>query len=237
MLPVLFLMGIGPAFTWARSDVSTIIKKFRVSFILSFLLALSIPYLFTHELHWPLILGLSLSFWIILATFQNIGFKVKRNGMLFAHLGFAICVIGIVASETFSVQKDVRMHLGDTVSVANYQFQFFGTHQIDGSNYQAEEGQVRVTKYHQYVTTLHPQLRLYKTQNMAIAKTAIHATPFRDLYVALGEPLANQDWSLRIYYKPFIRWIWAGGLLMLLGGLISATHFRYRTRTLKAVQR
>lgn len=239
VLPILILMGIGPAIHWSKGNFILTYHKLKYSMLIAIAAAIILPFLITGQINYYLIIGLLLSLWIILATLQDNFFNhskkittqqftLSRLGMIFAHIGFAVTAIGIVVSNTYSIQKDVSMNPSDSLNIANYHFTFLNTYPIQGPNYSGDEAAVLVQDSSHKHIVLHPQQRIYKVQNVSQTKTAIDAGIFRDLYVALGEPLENNAWSLRIYYKPFIRWIWLGGILMLIGGLLAAFDKRYR---------
>ena len=158
-------------------------------------------------------------------------FPAEMAGMLLAHAGVAVFVAGVLVSESLSVERDVRLSPGQSTQVAGYSFRFDGVQLVDGPNWKAEQGSVQVSRDGQVVAHLHPQKRLYSSERIQ-TESAIDPGITRDLYVALGEPLDDQhienDWTLRLYYKPFIRWIWGGGLLMMLGGFVSACARRFR---------
>ncbi|RXD47276.1 cytochrome c-type biogenesis CcmF C-terminal domain-containing protein, partial [Xanthomonas perforans] len=158
-------------------------------------------------------------------------FPAEMAGMLIAHAGVAVFVAGVLVSESLSVERDVRLSPGQSAQIAGYSFRFDGVQLVDGPNWKAEQGSVQVSRNGQVVAQLHPQKRLYSSERIQ-TESAIDPGITRDLYVALGEPLDDEhienDWTLRLYYKPFIRWIWAGGLLMMLGGFVSACARRFR---------
>lgn len=243
MLPMLFIMGMGPLTHWRETSLSLLVKRLRFTFFVTILLALT-AILFLRDLSGGVFIGLAAAIWITLTTLQNVWqfqvnklFPVRKElprarwGMIVAHLGIAVCITGFVMTSHFSVERDVRMAQGDSVIVGPYQFKFLGIRNLIGPNYSAVEAGVLVTaKDGREITLLKPQERLYTVQQVVLAKTAIDMSLFRDLYVTLGEPLPNDQWALRIYYKPFIRWIWLGGLFMLLGGILAATDPRYRRK-------
>ncbi len=246
MLPMLFLMGIGPLVHWREMSSSLLVKRLRLALIMSLLIAMIALFLL-RVLSWGIFIGIAIATWIVLATLLNIWqfqvgkiFPIRKElprarwGMIVAHLGIAVCIIGLVMTSHFSAERDVRMAQGDSATVGPYQFKFLGVRNLTGPNYSAVEGGVLVTKGDNEVALLKPQERLYNVQQVVLAKTAIDINLFRDLYVALGEPLPNNQWALRIYYKPFVRWIWLGGLLMLLGGILAATDPRYRMKFYRA---
>lgn len=142
-------------------------------------------------------------------------------GMSIAHLGFFVLIIGIAFSSSLNQERNVRIKMGDTVNVGPYEFMFLGIQGINGSNYHGIQAAFDVAKQGHHITNLYPEKRIYTVREMVMTKVAIHAGIFRDLYIALGQPLDNDEWTVRIYYKPFIRWIWMGGILMMTGGLLS----------------
>lgn len=239
MICIMFLMGIAPLSRWRNTEGQLIIKKLGWIFLVSVGLALLLPWLMADNLSVGVIVGLALAFWIILATLESLFKKTEyfftlkklspsQWGMVIAHLGIAVCAIGVVLVSHYSLQKEVRVVPGDVVNVGDYQFKFFGVRNLTGPNYTGAEGGILVSKNQQAIKFLQPEQRYYTARKMALADTAIDMGIFRDLYVALGEQLDNGAWSLRIYYKPFVRWIWGGGLLMVLGGLIALGDRRYR---------
>ena len=163
-----------------------------------------------------LFLGLALSFWAILSVFW--AFRLSFGASV-AHIGFAILIVGILLSSVLTEEKDVRLRPGLATTLGPYQFFFVEVVVQNGPNYRGIRAVFDVLKNKHVVTQLHPEKRIYTVRNTVMTKVDIHPGLFRDLYIALGEPLPHEDWSLRIYYKPFIRWVWLGGLLMMLGGL------------------
>jgi cytochrome c-type biogenesis protein CcmF len=150
-------------------------------------------------------------------------------GMSIAHLGVAVFIVGITLTSIYSEEKDVRMTPGEQFILGGYSFEFKGVQSVPGPNYQAQKGHLTVSKDNQLIATLYPEKRIYRVQRNAMTEAAIDAGLTRDLFIALGEPRGEGGaWSLRIYVKPFIRWIWLGTIIMALGGLLAATDRRYR---------
>jgi cytochrome c-type biogenesis protein CcmF len=150
-------------------------------------------------------------------------------GMTLAHIGVAVFITGITLTSLYSEEKDVRLEPGDSYQLGEYTFQFEGVDQVAGPNYMANQGRVTVTRDGQLIQLMSPQKRIYNVQKMPMTEAAIDAGVTRDLFVALGEPLDDKGaWSVRVYVKPFIRWIWIGAVIMAFGGLLSATDRRYR---------
>lgn len=238
IIPVLFLMAIGPAIHWQSSKWQLVVSRFKYTFVVSLFLAVCLPLIFTGTLTVKVLLGLLLAFWVILATVQNNmttnraaqKSSTLRKGMVLAHLGFAVTVIGVVLTSAYSIQLDERMQPNDDLKIGPYYVHFVNVLPLQGPNYSGYQGNFLVSSQHHRNVLLQPELRLFTTQKMAMTKTAIQARPFNDLYIALAENLPNNAWSVRVYYKPFVRWIWLGGILMMLGGLIAAFNRRYSTQ-------
>jgi cytochrome c-type biogenesis protein CcmF len=152
-------------------------------------------------------------------------------GMLLAHVGVAVFVVGVTLVKGYETEQDVRMHFGDSVTAGPYQFALRGVSTGDGPNYRYQRAQVDVTRAGIPYLTLAPEKRNYRVQSNTMTEAAIDRGFTRDLYVSLGESIGPQDWTMRIYYKPFIDWIWAGCVLMALGGILAVCDRRYRKRS------
>jgi cytochrome c-type biogenesis protein CcmF len=149
--------------------------------------------------------------------------------MLVAHLGFAVSVIGVVATSQYAVEHDLKMSTGDTQELAGYEFRFIEVAQVRGANFVAEEARVDVSRNGELVASLHPQKRRYLASGSVMTEAAIDAGLFRDLYVAMGEPVGDSGaWAMRLHYKPLVRWMWLGAILMALGAFTAALDKRYR---------
>lgn len=233
MVPLLVLMGVGPLCYWQEMSPGKLWARLVYPFILAMSLSLIVLLIATGEVPLTVALGLFLALWIILATFTTLILQVRQGkerysiarrqlGMVVAHLGMAVCVIGITFTSHYSVERDVRMQVGDRAVVGSYDYQLLGIEELPGPNYQAVRAKFRVANARgQSIAELYPEQRIYHAQQTAITQAAIDVGMTRDLYVSLGEPLTNGAWGVRIYYKPFVRWIWWGGLLMFLGGILA----------------
>jgi cytochrome c-type biogenesis protein CcmF len=183
-----------------------------------------------------------LAAWIVLAGVRDILDKTRHQGLLkglpalargywgmqLAHLGFAVCALGVLLASVGSLERDLRMAPGTAFDLGGYHFIFEGTTRRQGPNYMADQGSVRVLRDGREVAVLHPEKRIYQVQQAVMTEAGIHGGFTRDLFVALGEPLADGAWAVRLQVKPFVRWIWLGVLLTALGGLLAATDRRYR---------
>ncbi len=243
MTPFALLLGIGPLVKWRRDQFSAIRTPVVVSVILMAIGGFALPYWLQDRITLSAVLGTMMTLIIVLlslyemqqrATYRE-GFfkgitKLSRShwGMILAHLGIAMTVWGIAFSQNYSVERDVRMKVGDSVEIADYTFTFSGVHDANGPNYLGGLAQIDVTHDGQLEATLKAEKRFYTVSKMSMTEAAIDWGLTRDLYVALGEKLDDNSWALRLYYKPFIRWIWLGGLFMALGGLLCMFDRRYR---------
>ena len=150
--------------------------------------------------------------------------------MQLAHFGLVMCALGIVLTSLQSDERDLRLAPGESLQLGGYSFVFDGAKHFDGPNFTSDKGTIRVFEGDKQVATLHPEKRLYTVQQMPMTEAGIDAGFTRDLYVALGEPLEDGAWAVRVHIKPFVRWIWLGALLMSIGGMLSVSDKRYRVR-------
>ncbi|WP_439291116.1 heme lyase CcmF/NrfE family subunit [Lonepinella koalarum] len=242
--PFALLLGIGPLVKWRRDQFSAIRKPVISAVIFMAILGFALPYWLQNKLTVSAVLGSMMSAIIVLLTVYELyqratdrtGFwtglgKFSRSywGMLFAHLGVAMTIWGIAFSQNFSIERDVRMNVGDSVQIADYRFQFNGISDANGPNYAGGKAEVAIYQGDKLATTLYAEKRFYTVSKMTMTEAAIDWGFTRDLYVALGESLGDGSWALRLYYKPFVRWIWFGGLCMAFGGVLCLFDRRYRT--------
>ena len=243
MTPFALLLGIGPLVKWRRDQFSAIRTPVIASVIIMLIAGFALPYLLQDKLIVSAVLGTMMTVIIVLlslyemhqrATYRDTFWrgitKLSRShwGMILAHLGVAMTVWGIAFSQNYSIERDVRMNVGDTVQIAGYDFTFKGISDANGPNYVGGKAQIDISRDGKHETTLYAEKRLYTVSKMPMTEAAIDWGFSRDLYAALGEKLDNNAWALRLYYKPFIRWIWLGGLFMALGGVLCMFDRRYR---------
>jgi cytochrome c-type biogenesis protein CcmF len=148
-------------------------------------------------------------------------------GMHLAHIGVAVFIVGVTLVTGYEAEKDVRMQLGDAVTVGGYTFRLNNVRQVTGPNYVAARAEVEVSQKGQVIEKMYPEKRSYTASGNAMTETAIDSGPTRDLYVSLGEPLEGNAWSVRVYFKPFVTWIWGGALLIAIGGGLALSDRRY----------
>ncbi len=240
MTPMVLLLGLGPIARWKQASVPDMWHRVRWAFGASVLIALLLPFVLGN---WtPLIaLGLLLAFWIIATVLMDLRRRMVREGglhmqsrsyfgMQLAHLGVAVFILGVTLVKGYETERDVRMSPGDTVVAGGYTFRFDGVRDLEGPNYHAMQGRIIVNKSDATVAQLYPEKRVYNASGMPMTEAAIDTGVFRDLYVSLGEPIpdSNGAWAVRVYHKPFVDWIWAGCILMALGGIFALSDRRYR---------
>jgi len=245
MLPLTFLIGVGPLAKWKQDRIPELSKQLRVAFVLAAMLGAAFVILAAASRMLMVALGVSLAGWVAYTTVHLLVTRVLKQrdlsggiallprsfiGMSLAHLGVGIFIAGVTVTSTYSVEKDLRMAIGSSQQLGPYEFRFAGVKESAGPNYKVQRGEISVFRDGRPVTTLFPEKRQYLRQAQPMTEAGIDAGLLRDLYVALGEPLADGAWSVRLYYKPLVRWIWFGPLLMALGGLVSVSDRRYRLK-------
>ena len=245
MAPALFLMGVGPIARWKKAGVPELAARLRWALGVSVAAALVVP--FAMGRFSALVgFGIWLAAWIVAAAATSLVDRLQlaggsagvmarlrsqpraHYGMLLAHVGVAVFVIGVTLVKGYESEKDVRMAPGDTLDISGYTFRLEGVTDVQGPNYVAARATIAVMQGGRAVTTLYPEKRLYRVQDMPMTEAAIDYGAFRHLYVALSESVGPGAWLVRVHYKPFVAWIWGGCVLMALGGLFAAADRRYR---------
>ncbi len=238
LVPTVFLMVPGSIARWREAKLSEIAHTLRFSGLAAVLLAVALPFVLGG---WSFgaMLGIFLGAWVGLGTLQQVVTRLRKRGRIglsfwgqnIAHFGMAVLVVGVTGVNSYEVERDVRMHVNDVVTIAPYSFQLKSLGEVTGPNYKAVRADVEVRRGDEVIKTLQPEKRRYFSSAMPMTEAGIDSGFMRDLYVSLGEPLddARTEWSMRVYYKPFVPWLWGGVLLMVLGGLFAALDRRYRT--------
>ena len=235
MAPAILLAGIGPLVAWRRGDAAQLMRRLRWVAIVALVGALFVPLAFGR---WAALTstGLLLAFWILAGTLTSLIVRIKSNtkinsaflGMLLAHAGVGVFVIGITLVKSYETERDLRMAPGDTTTLGGYSFRFEGVREVPGPNYAAARGSVTVIRDGETIARLAPEKRIYRVQQNPMTEAAINGGISRDIYVSLGESVGDGAWTVRVHIKPFIRWIWFGCLMMAFGGLLAASDRRYR---------
>ena len=253
-LGLMVAMGFAVFSRWKKTDANMLLQKGMVPFLISLSAALILPLFLAESISWATysitaVITLGASFWVVTMSLEDLWQKLDRGsstassrlknltklpgsywGMQVAHIGIAVCALGVGLSSVYDVQKDVRMVPGDRVEAAGYEFTFDSLDFVQGPNYGASRGQISAYKNDRLVAVLHPEKRKYEARNQVMTEAALDAGLTRDLYVSLGEPLKGDAWAIRLHVKPFVRCIWLGGLMIGLGGLLSVMDKRYRRR-------
>ncbi|AMX02778.1 heme lyase CcmF/NrfE family subunit [Microbulbifer thermotolerans] len=246
MALVCLLLGMGVYANWKDSRWDKLLGAWRLPLLVAVTAALTLPFA-AGGFHWGAALGIFVGVWVVAASLADILAKTRHAatlaaglrrqrisfyGMHLAHIGLAVSVLGVALTTIYSVEKDLRMGPGDTHSVAGYDFRFDGVRKVQGPNFSAFEGIVSVSRRGRAVAELYPQKRNYFSGGSTMTEAAIDSGLFRDIYVALGEPLEennpNGDWAVRLQYKAFVVWIWLGAVLMSVGGGLAVADKRYR---------
>jgi cytochrome c-type biogenesis protein CcmF len=251
MTPVLFLMAIGPFARWKEASFGEILHTLRWAFAAAVVVAIVVPLIYGT---WSALtaLGLLLAAWVAVSTltayvqrvqhtragqsFIAAALKQPRSfvGMIVAHLGISIFVVGVTMVSSFQEENDVKMAPGETTHVAGYSFTFNGVREVQGPNYLAAQGEFDLAVNGKFVRKMNPEKRTYQSSSMPMTEASIDAGILRDVYVSLGEPIDRNklegEWAVRVYYKPFVDWIWGGCVFMALGGFISMLDRRYRSK-------
>ena len=263
-LGLMVAMGFAVFSRWKKTDANMLLQKGMVPFLISLRAALILPLFLAESISWETysmtaVITLGASFWVVTMSLEDLWQKLDRGsskaasnvssrlksltklpgsywGMQVAHIGIAVCALGVGLSSVYDVQKDVRMVPGDRVEVAGYEFTFDNLSFVQGPNFGASRSQISAYKNDRLVAVLHPEKRKYEARNQVMTEAALDAGLTRDLYVSLGEPLKGDAWAIRLHVKPFVRCIWLGGLMIGLGGLLSVMDKRYRRRRKPSTQ-
>ena len=237
MVPVVFLMVPGGIAHWREARWAQLSHDLRWPALAALVAGVAI-WTLTERGTWLTGMGMALATWVVVGLLMQIAIRMKKPGriapsfwgMHLAHLGIAVITVGITMVKTYEVERDVRMGLNDTVTIENYSFELVGVSDVDGPNYKALRGDIKVTKDGKYLEMLYPEKRKYFSSAMPMTEAGIDSGLFRDLYVSLGEPIEGEriQWSVRVFYKPFVSWLWYGSILMVLGGLLAVSDRRYR---------
>ncbi len=250
MVPVIFLMGVGPLARWKQASLPELALRLRWAAVLAVVGGLGSSWL-AGRITLVASIGLIMAWWVAASLATDLWGRIKPRegagllartrllpravlGMMVAHLGIAVFIVGVTLVKGFEVERDVRMAPGDTTTIEGHVFKLRNLREVDGPNYRAVQAWVEVTRDGKKVADMRPEKRVYRVQSNPMTEAAINTGFTRDLYVSLGEQVDGGAWIVRVYYKPFVDWIWGGCLIMALGGLLAATDRRYRRRPAEA---
>ncbi|WP_326543557.1 heme lyase CcmF/NrfE family subunit [Pseudorhodoferax sp.] len=240
MAPVVLLMGIGPLARWKSAPIPELAARLKWPALASVVAALALP-VAAGRFSPMIAFGMLLAAWVFTSTAVVLLQRARGGagqllrqprsfwGMVLAHVGVGIFIVGVTMVRGYETEHDVKMAVGDSLSVGGYRFTFNGVSERQGANFQAVRGNIGVQREDGGAAfTMHPEKRVYRVQSMPMTEAAIHRGFTRDLYVSLGEMLDDRTWTVRVYHKPFVNWIWGGCFVMALGGLLAVADRRYR---------
>ncbi|EKM5759449.1 heme lyase CcmF/NrfE family subunit [Cronobacter turicensis] len=245
MAPFALLLGVGPLVRWRRDEPQKLRRRLLAALVVTLAASLILPWLLQDSVKAMTVAGLMMAVWVLVLTLMELIdrathrhglwrglWKLSRSqwGMTLGHVGLAVTVTGIAFSQNYSVERDVRMTAGDSVDIHHYRFVFREVRDAQGPNWRGAVGIINVLRDGKPEATLRAEKRAYNSNGVVMTEAAIDGGLTRDLYAALGEALDDGSWAVRLYYKPFVRWIWYGGLLMALGGLLCMLDPRYRLK-------
>ena len=244
MVLLIIAIGLGLGSKWKRINPNELWRLLRSPALIAITLGLVFPFIYKGEFNASTALAAALLAWLLLASSVDLRRRLRHQtwwqglrklnpgyyGMLLAHVGIGITALGIAVVSHYSVQKDLRMAVGDQATLGQYEFTFMGVENVVGPNFTAIEGRVKVVKSAELVTYLMPQKRTYTARGQTMTEAAIDPALSRDIYVAMGEPLADGAWAMRLHIKPMIRLIWLGAVFMALGGILAVWDKRYRRK-------
>jgi cytochrome c-type biogenesis protein CcmF len=239
MIPLLVLLGLGMHTAWRQQNKDSMFAVLRLPAIAALIIGVVLPLFFYGRVSLLLFVGCAAAAWIVISSLilpvrswlrkeGTVAITRSALGMSIAHLGMGLFVIGATLTSAFGVESDRAMRLNDTLEVAGLDFQLREIRQVEGPNYSAIEAAIDVRRDGDFVATVRPQKRQYLVQKNWMTEAGIHPTWNKDIFVALGDQLGDGAWSVRIQYKPMIRFIWFGAFVMALGGLVTVTDRRYR---------
>ncbi|MBV6412710.1 MAG: heme lyase CcmF/NrfE family subunit [Xanthomonadales bacterium] len=238
MAPLVLLVPLGPLTRWKGDSASAVLRTLRGALALAAVLA-ALAWIFFREIPLTRVAGILAGAWVMLGTLHFVFRRVRSAppgrrltaemlGMSLAHFGVGMFVVGVLVTESLNVERDLRMKPGDSVEVAGHEVRFVDQRHHQGPNFIADEGVFEIRKNGELIAERHPQKRQY-LRGQVMTEAAITPGFFADFYIAMGEPLdGGAAWAVRLYYKPLVRWIWLGALLMMLGGFVAAGERRLR---------
>jgi cytochrome c-type biogenesis protein CcmF len=261
MLPLIFLIGVGPLARWRQSRIAELAYHLRYVLLAGVGLGVLVPLIVAGTNTILVAVGIALAGWAAISAGLNLYTHIRRQragqsqgarrswahalgsipramyGMTAAHLGMGVFIVGVTFTSAFEVERQLSMAPGERATLGGYAFRFQGVREVEGPNYLADRGLVQVTRDGEAVAMLHPEKRVYRVQTNPMTDAAIDSNFLRDLYVALGEPIGGGAWGMRLYYKPFVQWLWLGPLMMAFGGVLAASDRRYRVSTRREAAR
>jgi cytochrome c-type biogenesis protein CcmF len=239
MLPLVLATGIGMHTAWRAAEWSSVARRLRIPFVLALLAGLLVPLGIYGSASALTVAGVTAAAWLLLAsamepvrqlTGRGSRLTAGALGMSVAHFGLGLCVLGVTVTSAYEVQTDERLAVGGSTTLAGYDLHFREVRPVQGPNYMGLRGEILIERDGRPVATVYPEKRTYSERGSPFTEAGIDAGWRRDLFVAMGDDLGQGAWSVRIQYKPLVRFIWFGVLVMAIGGLIAISDRRYRQR-------
>ncbi|MFK3663264.1 heme lyase CcmF/NrfE family subunit [Scandinavium sp. NPDC088450] len=238
VVPLGVLLGAGPLVRWGRDKKAKPWPLFAAVLLISVTVGILLPWVWQKKIVLLSVMGIAISVWILLLTgvalWRDIGgaghLTLSTAGMYLGHAGVAIVILGIAVSQNYSIERDVRMMTGDHVVVGRFDFYMEHTSTEEGANYEAENVHIIVSQRGKHRAELNAQKRFYYNSRKVLTEAAIARGFSYDLYAALGEKLSDGSWTLRLHYKPLQHWIWGGGFMIALAGVLCFLDPRYRNK-------
>jgi cytochrome c-type biogenesis protein CcmF len=236
MLPLVFLMGLGMHTAWRSQATQPWLRVLRLPVIIAVVVGGLIPALFYGRVGLLVTVGSIAAIWVVATSLiqplrawrSGVRMTPAVLGMSVAHFGVGLFVLGVTTVSAFSIETDRALQPGESIDIGNYQYKMRELRDVQGPNYFAREAVIEISRNGEFVAEVRPQKRQYLVQKSPMTEAGIDAGWNRDLFVALGDQIGNDVWSVRVQYKPMIRFIWLGCLVMALGGLIAVSDRRYR---------
>lgn len=240
-----FLMAFGPVSNWKRTSAKQLLKMLWKPWLISAVFALIFPWLYQDDYSFFAAVAVFIGSWIFTALIADIINRLRNSeslvrglrklslsyfAMVVAHLGIATSLIGVSLTSIYSIERDLRMQEHQMVDLNGYEFTLQSLKKIQGPNYQADEAYITVNYRGKALNDMYPQKRRYTARGNVMTEVALDAGLFRDIYVAMGEPVGENAWAMRVHVKPFVRWIWLGALMMAFGACLSVADKRYRKK-------
>ncbi len=252
MSVLVIFLGLGSVSRWKKTSLGYLKKQLLIVAVAALVLGLVLPLALTLEFSFGATFATALGLWVVLGIVQDIRLKsankpsllagmkslaVSYYGMQIAHFGFAVILLGAGLTSIYSIEKSVLLSPGQTVELGQYEFLFEGTEHLSGPNFEAERATFQVLRDGAFVRELHPEKRVYTASRTPSTEMAIDAGFTRDLFITLGEERDSGAWSMSLYIKPFVRWVWLGAILMAMGAIVAVTDKRYRRLKTKTLEK
>ena len=237
-----FLIGLGAMSRWKADSIERLSKELMAAFVIALLLAFATPLLMGNDMNWQVVMGMFVAIWVIAATKWDVWKKSRGQisripklglsylGMVIAHIGVGVSVIGVTLVANYSIEKSVRLAPGESAEFGGYRFEFVESGNIQGPNYTSQATRFHVYDGDKLIEVMTPEKRRYTARGTVMTEAEIDVNLWRDVYVSMGEPLQNGAWGMRLQVKPFMRWVWLGSIFMSLGGLLAMLDKRYRSK-------